>query len=407
MHSELGQGNGSTMFKNSIEDHRGQGQSYNDMRKASAEDSGRVPKKGELGDFSHLTDVRRHPSPFKGTEMVSGRHMYAGHPGMPHIPANRHEAMLWSKDMSMHGYGNSHEEAVRDLMSRGGMRKSDGAPNTHFHYDHPEHGTINVHAHVPEGATHPSQVHIHGVEALGEGGMSYGGSEVISPEEAGIDEHHMHAMKRRALDKCMMGKSVRKGQSYNDLRKSEEDDGDYHGIHAHSFEHKGHHVDVMTNGRTFQAHVYSPDASHRFGPQHTTASHPTPHHASHEAIGHIELGGSNRYKNPFSKSDFDKGQSYNDLKKKAEKKAKSSWSHDVLTGQDAKDDGVHPGSEVWVHDPSEMAILHHPKGTKGKYQVHNENGQEGGFDHTLHSEHSTLAGAKMTVEALHNDSERE
>jgi len=64
------------------------------------------------------------------------------------------------------------------------------APNTWFHYDHPEHGKIEVSAHVPKKAKDSGKVKIHGVGALND--------LHISPSEAGIDNSHGEAMKTKA-----------------------------------------------------------------------------------------------------------------------------------------------------------------------------------------------------------------
>lgn len=61
----------------------------------------------------------------------------------------------------------------------------DMAPNTWFHYDHPEHGKIEVAAHVHEGGAK-----IHSVGAPNDAH--------ISPQEAGLDDQHMKAMSAHA-----------------------------------------------------------------------------------------------------------------------------------------------------------------------------------------------------------------
>jgi hypothetical protein len=59
--------------------------------------------------------------------------------------------------------------------------KQDMAPNTWFHYDHPEHGKLEVTAHVHNGK---AKVHSVGVP-----------NDIhITPGEAGMDKHHMKAM---------------------------------------------------------------------------------------------------------------------------------------------------------------------------------------------------------------------
>jgi hypothetical protein len=92
-------------------------------------------------------------------------------------------------------------QSYSDIRKSEELAKANEAPNTWFHYDHPEHGKIEVSAHVPEADESGRQgikfippskdVKIHGVGAPGD-------VHIDPIHDAGMSPQHMKAMKLMA-----------------------------------------------------------------------------------------------------------------------------------------------------------------------------------------------------------------
>ena len=63
--------------------------------------------------------------------------------------------------------------------------------SSHFHFDHPEHGQIEVHAKIPKNASSHKDIQIHSIGAPND--------QHISPDEAGLHPEHIEAMKHKAF----------------------------------------------------------------------------------------------------------------------------------------------------------------------------------------------------------------
>jgi hypothetical protein len=176
-------------------------------------------------------------------------------------------------------------------MPKPNLTKADGsnsnkAPNTWFHYDHPEHGKIEVAAHVPANAS-KGGVKIHSVGAPND--------VHIHPDEAGITatdhELNMKVMARKLGPGQHMKKSEEMMKAENPHSAGDSDKEVEHVVGHDDFQaehqHRGHAIQVSKHPETgtYVAHIHDlrhPDADTGGGHLDSTKPHAT-HEAAHKA----------------------------------------------------------------------------------------------------------------------------
>ena len=118
---------------------------------------------------------------------------------------------------------NAHKTTLDELeaMPKPNLTKADGsnpnkAPNTWFHHDHPEHGKIEVSAHVADG-----KVHNMGVGALND-------AHVHPEHDAGMSQKSIKDMADKAL-KLGPGQHMKKSEEFEETLEKSKNDWHYHG----------------------------------------------------------------------------------------------------------------------------------------------------------------------------------